>query len=551
IERIFLAALKSYKKKTKKDLKNHDLFKQLETCDSPAAILAVFQADQFDPSRTGSNERLNKWLIPTINILSAFSDTLGEGISLVFPPAKVIFAGVGVLLLAAKDVAESQDVLIDIFGRIESFFVRLETYTNVPLTPAMTNKMVQITVEILDILAIATKEMKQGRAKKFLKKVIGQTKLDDGLKKLDKLTNEEVAMASAQLLRVTHNINENIKAVDRNVRTMANVISAISDFDCSDGNAAAKEVKSIVDDMKRNQLRESLRKWQCPPDPSTNHHIVGDRQHEGTAEWFIDSDQCHEWKADGSLLWIHGKAGSGKSVLCSAIINNVTTLSKSGSASMAYFYFDFRDVDKQSRRNLLSSLLVQLSTCSNAFCDILSRLYSAHDNGARQASNNDLTQCLKDMLTLPHQRPVYLIIDALDECPNTSDIPSARKRVHDLVKDLIGLRLPNLRICITSRPELDIGEALEPLASQTVSLETELGQKKDISDYVRSIVYSDSGTLMKRWREEDKEHVIKTLSERADGMFRWVFCQLEMLQNCLPQNVRHVLQELPASLDET
>ena len=83
IERIFLAALKSYKKKTKKDLKNHDLFKQLEACDSPAAILAVFQADQFDSSRTGSNDRLNKWLIPTINVLCAFSDTLGEGISLV------------------------------------------------------------------------------------------------------------------------------------------------------------------------------------------------------------------------------------------------------------------------------------------------------------------------------------------------------------------------------------------------------------------------------------------------------------------------------------
>ena len=83
IERIFLAALKSYKKKTKKDLKNHDLFKQLETCDSPAAILAVFQADQFHSSRTGSNDRLNKWLIPTLNVLSAFSNTLGQGIGMV------------------------------------------------------------------------------------------------------------------------------------------------------------------------------------------------------------------------------------------------------------------------------------------------------------------------------------------------------------------------------------------------------------------------------------------------------------------------------------
>jgi hypothetical protein len=185
---------------------------------------------------------------------------------------------------------------------------------------------------------------------------------------------------------------------------------------------------------------------------------------------------------------------------------------------MAYFYFDFRDVDKQSRRNLLPSLLVQLSTCSDAFCDILSRLYEAHDNGARQPSDKALTQCLKEMLTLPDQGPVYLIMDALDECPDTSDVPSAREQVLDLVKDLVGLRLPNLRICVTSRPEVDISDALESLASQTVSLQDELGQKKDIADYVRSVVYSGSGKFMKRWRKRTKKHVIETLSERADGM---------------------------------
>ena len=81
IESIFEAALKSYKKRTKKDLKNHDLFKQLESCDSPAAILAVFQAAQFDQSRMARDERLKKWLVPTINVLCVFSETLGEGLS--------------------------------------------------------------------------------------------------------------------------------------------------------------------------------------------------------------------------------------------------------------------------------------------------------------------------------------------------------------------------------------------------------------------------------------------------------------------------------------
>ncbi|KAH9167671.1 hypothetical protein EDB89DRAFT_1890364, partial [Lactarius sanguifluus] len=564
IEGIFDAALKSYNKKTKNDLKNHDLFKQLEACDSPAAILAVFQAARFDFSPTATDDRLKKWLVPTINVLCAFSGALGEGIALVFPPAKLVFAGVGVLLLAAKDVIASQDILVDIFGRIESFFVRLDFYTEVPLTPPMTDKMVQITVEILDILATATKEMKQSRAKKFVKKVAGWTDLEDGLKKLVKLTDEEVAMASAQILKVTHAIdnkvtavgdgvkgvnekvqlvNDNVKAVDDKVQTMAD--------DATEVKIIVQQTTDRIDDLKQNQLRESLRKWQSPPDPSTNHNIAGDRQHEGTAEWFFESDQFENWKVTGSLLWIHGKPGSGKSVLCSAIINDITTMCEAGSASMAYFYFDFRDLDKQARRNLLPSLLIQLSTRSDAFCDVFSRLYGTHDKGARQPSDKALTQCLKDMLTLPNQGPVYLVIDALDECPDTSDVPSPREQVLDLVTDLVGLRLPGLRICVTSRPEADICEALESLASQTVSLQDEGGQKNDIASYVRSVVYSGSGKFMRRWRKEDKEHVIETLSERADGMFRWVFCQLEVLRNCLPQNVQRVLRELPNTLDET
>ncbi len=185
---------------------------------------------------------------------------------------------------------------------------------------------------------------------------------------------------------------------------------------------------------------------------------------------------------------------------------------------MTYFYFDFRDVDKQARRNLLPSLLVQLSARSDAFCDILSHLYETHDNGTRQPSDRALTQCLKKMLTLPNQGPVFLIMDALDECPDTSDVPSAREQVLDLVKDLVDLQLPRLHICVTSRPEVDICDALESLASQIVSLQDERGQKNDIADYVRSVVYSGSGKFMRRWRKDDKEHVIETLSERADGM---------------------------------
>ena len=190
-----------------------------------------------------------------------------------------------------------------------------------------------------------------------------------------------------------------------------------------------------------------------------------------------------------------------------------------GQASMAYFYFDFRDINKQHWRDLVPSLLTQLSYRSGPCCDIISRHYSGHDDGAQQPSDDTLTQCLKDMLKLPDRRPTYLIMDALDECSDLSGIPTSRKRVLQLVKELVDLHIPNLHICVTSRPEVDIRDALEPLTSSQVSLHDQSGQKKDIEGYVRSIVHSDSEPVMRRWRMEDKELVIETLSERADGMY--------------------------------
>ena len=192
------------------------------------------------------------------------------------------------------------------------------------------------------------------------------------------------------------------------------------------------------------------------------------------------------------------------------------TLRETGSAYLTFFYWDFRDEEKQTCRHLVLSILSQLAAQSDQRCDILSCLHLAHDDGGRKPSDGALIKCLKEMLLLPSHRPVYLIIDALDECPNNSCLPTPREEVLNLVQDLVDLHLPNVHICVTSRPEIDIRIALESLTSLSISLHNECGQTKDIMDYVSSIVYSDK--MMQRWREEDRSLVVKSLSERANGM---------------------------------
>ena len=197
----------------------------------------------------------------------------------------------------------------------------------------------------------------------------------------------------------------------------------------------------------------------------------------------------------------------------SSIIRDIIGMQKAGLASLAFFYCDFREELKKGLRGLLSSLLVQLCFQSNSYSDYLFKFYSEHNNGSRDPSNNELARCLTDLLNIPGQAPVYFIVDGLDECPNIS-VRSPRAEVLNLIKELIKSQFPNLRICVTSRPETDIKDVLDILAFCSVSLHDEGGQKEDIEDYIKSVVYMKN----RRWKAEHEQMVIDVLTAKANGM---------------------------------
>jgi hypothetical protein len=189
---------------------------------------------------------------------------------------------------------------------------------------------------------------------------------------------------------------------------------------------------------------------------------------------------------------------------------------KSGRASLAMYYYDFREDQKKDLHGLLSSVLFQLCGQSESYYNILSTFYSSYRNGSHNPSDNELIECLKDLLKIPGPLPVYLIIDGLDECPTTSALSSPREKVLSLLEDLIEARFTDLRICITSRPEADIKLVLEPLTFRSVSLHDESGQNLDIEEYIKWVVNTNRN--MQQWTPEHKQLVIDVLIERADGM---------------------------------
>ena len=187
-----------------------------------------------------------------------------------------------------------------------------------------------------------------------------------------------------------------------------------------------------------------------------------------------------------------------------------------GLATLAYYYFDFRDVKKQDCHGLLSSIVSQLSAKSDSYNNVLSDLYSDNNHGMQKPEIGALKKCLADILSLPGQGQIYIVVDGLDECPNFPGRPSARDEVLELIEELVELELPNLHLCVASRPEIDIRTVLEPLTTLKISLHDESGQKEDIIKYIKAVVRSDR--RMRRWKEEDKQLVIHTLSSKADGM---------------------------------
>ncbi|KAH9016474.1 hypothetical protein EDB84DRAFT_1630582 [Lactarius hengduanensis] len=336
-ESIISAALGEFKKMTGKNLLDDWLAKELQSCDSVEAVMDIIQgqAEAFDKFKNGGS-KLMKCIRSSVYVLYTISATLGDGVGAVVPSAKVVFTGIGVLLAAANDVRASHGALVDLFECIQFFLKRLGVHTRISPTKDMVEILVKIMAEVIAILSIATKEMQQSKAKTYLRKLLGRTDIEDALKKLDSLTQEEVRMAIAQVLQ---GINE-LK------------------YDTKKAKEALREIKDDVEEIKWDQRGQDVQRWFSPPDPSVNYNTARESYHEGTARWFVEGSLFKEWELVGSLLWIHGKPGSGKSILSSVIIKHVLSLRDAGHASLAYFFFDFRDKDKSKTLATFSPLFL-------------------------------------------------------------------------------------------------------------------------------------------------------------------------------------------------
>ena len=263
------------------------------------------------------------------------------------------------------------------------------------------------------------------------------------------------------------------------------------------------------------ELEEAVQ-WLAASDPETNYQSALQLRESGTGSWLVESTEYVQWKTGLTKhLWLHGKAGCGKSVIAATIIEDVRSYCQSRTdIGCAMFYFTFSDTKKQSYRDCLCSLVAQVATRD----PISTMLLQAY-----QASRNDTEKCLSKEQSLERifvsaiqlYDQFLLILDALDESPDTlEEYHTIRQNLLKWLQAL-SLKVPKLRILATSRHLNDIKDGMDILEAKPVSMITDLVDK-DIKKYVKNQLFDDP--RLSRLNSVMKGRIEDVFREKADGM---------------------------------
>ena len=348
------------------------------------------------------------------------------------------------------------------------------------------------------------------------------------------------------------------KVMSRSVRAMypfkAATISSLRE-NISRANEALQQVASTVlirqntafqdtiDQFYTKEESKEIIRWLDPPSPASSHRDASAKHRQATGAWLLDDAGFLEWKKHpNSVLWIQGCAGTGKTVLASAIINKLLEgCEKLAKAGIAFFYFDFNNQSiMQDHNRLLRSLIEQLSSESGDIPKPLAALYRRCRNGTVQPMTSDLVRTLQSIVhDLSH---FYLVIDAFDECKEKQEFLG-------FLTAVAMWKFPQTHIVVTSRTDVDTDIRNRKWNCSKIAVEEHLVDA-DVEKHVRATLEDDE--ILNRWDPEQQRLIAKSLNEGAKGNFRWVACQIEALKDCQTlAELEDALCCLPATLEET
>jgi len=328
---------------------------------------------------------------------------------------------------------------------------------------------------VLTIFGLAIKVLKENRIRRYFKSILGDTEIQDALKALRTLVEQEGQLVGTMTLNKSITISEDVRYIQKQFDEAAEAI-----------------------------LMSDILTWLCAPDSSPNFNTAYEAQQEcpETGGWLIDDERYQRWKTEPrSCLWIHGKAGSGKTVLSSRIINDVQNhVDSLPHVGFAYFYFNFRSSETRDYRNLVRSLIGQLAEGHAKVPEALSNLHKRHSGIQQKPTIESLRSVLSSMFSLFNA--VFVVIDALDECDDHD-----RRSLLKFLESMMAWPDCNFHVLLTSRRESDIEATLNSCVSHVVDLSHHV--HADIHRYLRHVLDDERFCHL---LDEDKDMVEECLS---------------------------------------
>jgi hypothetical protein len=258
-----------------------------------------------------------------------------------------------------------------------------------------------------------------------------------------------------------------------------------------------------------SELRtDNIKRWLCPPDPSTNANHARKLHHEGTGAWLLENPVFQEWHSGSRRhLWLNGLAGCGKTVLSATVLDH---LAKGNDRLILSFFFDFSDTTKQTLDGMLRSLAFQLYQ-GGAGSAGLDASFQAHQNGRDQPTTKTLEDVVCKMLAFHEQGSI--VLDALDES-------TTRGELLLWMNDVVARpELGDVQLICTGRPEHEFMRGIPSLIGKEncLALDKE-SVNADIRTYVAAQLRQRSDFLDKCLSQDLLEGILKKVGDGADGM---------------------------------
>jgi hypothetical protein len=284
-------------------------------------------------------------------------------------------------------------------------------------------------------------------------------------------------------------------------------------------SSVAVTIEQISDDTQqllsfaRSEEIDKIKNWLSPPDPWTNHHAARGLHQAGTGQWVLENDAYKAWLAGSTRhLWLSGKAGCGKTILSSTMVENVLHHCRQAVGfGFAPFYFAFSDKAKQTYEALLRSLVAQFGTQEPGLA-IMREKYDQRHNLKGGLSIVSLQPLLLDVLAV--YDTAFVVLDALDECPEDPGSVSERSTLFNGL-GYLSKEAANLKILMTSRDVPDIRDCMVRLPAEQLPIQAR-AVDDDISSYVAQQL--SKGPYFTRLKPKSLDDIQETITEKADGM---------------------------------